>query len=90
LRCGKKGHWASDCRIKKEEPAHQAHVAQEEEATLMLAIDVAQEEDSSPPPQPPHFTKSPPPPPVALPELHVLEKKVHPELDDAADRDPTR
>jgi hypothetical protein len=42
LRCGKKGHWASDCRIKKkEEPAHQAHVAQEEEATLMLAIDVA-------------------------------------------------
>ena len=30
-RCGKKGHWASDCRTKKkEEPAHQAHVTQEE------------------------------------------------------------
>jgi hypothetical protein len=57
---------------------------------MMLAIDVAQEEDVSPPPQPPHFAESPPPSPAALPELHILEKKVHPELDDAADRDPTR
>ena len=56
----------------------------------MLAIDVAQEEDVSPPPQPPHFAESPPSSPAALPELHILEKKVHPELDDAADRDPTR
>jgi len=63
-------------------------VAQEEEATLMLAIDVAQEDDVSPPPQPSHFAESPPPSPAALPELHILEKKVHPELDDAADRDP--
>jgi hypothetical protein len=41
-RCGKKGHWARDCRSKKkEEPSQEAHVAQEEEATLMLAIATA-------------------------------------------------
>jgi hypothetical protein len=75
-RCGKKGHWASDCRSKKkEEPTQQAHVAQEEEATLMLAIGVTQEEDRSPPPQALHFTKPPPRPPAVLPELHVLETK---------------
>jgi len=34
-----KGHWASDCRHKKkEETAQQAHVAQEEEHTLMMAV----------------------------------------------------
>jgi hypothetical protein len=48
-RCGKKGHWARDCRSKKkEEPAQEAHVAQEEEATLMMAVTQAQEEDSPP------------------------------------------
>ena len=56
----------------------------------MLAIDVAQEEDVSPPPQPAHFAESPSPSPAALPELHILEKKVQPDIDDAADRDPTR
>jgi hypothetical protein len=37
-RCGKKGHWARDCRGKKKELTQEAHVAQEEEATLMMAI----------------------------------------------------
>lgn len=90
-RCGKKGHWASDCHIKKkEEPAQQAHVAQEEEQTLMLAIGSVQEKTFSPSPQPPHTTKPPSPPPPVQHELHLLEKKVHPELDDEADRDPSR
>ena len=57
----------------------------------MLAIGEAQKEDtSSPPPQPPRFTVTPPPPPAALLELHLVEKKVHAEFDDAADQDPTR
>jgi len=44
--CGKKGHWARDCRSKKEEEsAQEAHVSQEEEATLMMAITQAHEED---------------------------------------------
>ena len=87
-RCGKKGHWARDCRSKKkeEDSAQQAHVAQEqEEATLMLAISSAQEE-----PAPPILTKSALPPSAPTPELFVVEKKVHAKLDDALDRDPTR
>ena len=41
-RCEKKGHWASYCRKKKDDPAHQAHVAQkEEEHTLLLAFNTA-------------------------------------------------
>ncbi|XP_066311131.1 uncharacterized protein [Miscanthus floridulus] len=54
--CGKKGHWARDCRLKKkEEPTQQAHVAQqEEEATLMMVV-------AAPPPLTPnteiHFTE---------------------------------
>jgi len=57
----------------------------------MLAIGVAQQEDSSPlPPPSPRSTESAPSPSAPIPELHVVEKKVHAELDDAADRDPTR
>jgi hypothetical protein len=38
-RCGKKGHWARDCRgKKKEETAQEAHVAQKEQATLMIVV----------------------------------------------------
>jgi hypothetical protein len=86
-RCGKKGHWARDCRSKKEKgnAAQQAHVAQEEEeATLMLAVGSAHEESASP-----ILTKSAPLPSVPVPELFVLEKKVHAKLDDDPDRDST-
>jgi hypothetical protein len=86
-RCGKKGHWASDCRSKKkEEPAHQAYLAQEEEQeqTLMLAIGSAQEETPSfspPTPPPPHpAAHTAPPPPTA--ELHLVERKVVPNLNE--------
>jgi hypothetical protein len=34
--CGKKGHWAKDCRCKKKQ--EQAHVAQDDEPTLLLAV----------------------------------------------------
>jgi len=46
-RCGKKGHWAEHCRgkLKTEE---QAHVAQDSEPTLLLAMGCAQEEGIHP------------------------------------------
>jgi len=57
----------------------------------MLAIGVAQQEDSSPlPPPSPRSTELAPLPSAPIPELHVVEKKVHTELDNVADRDSTR
>jgi hypothetical protein len=40
--CGKKGHWAKECRNKKRNEAAQAHVTQgeEEEQSLLLAHDI--------------------------------------------------
>jgi hypothetical protein len=40
--CGKKGHWAKECRKKKHDKVAQVHVAQgeEEEQSLLLAHDV--------------------------------------------------
>lgn len=94
-RCGKTGHWAQYCRgkLKTEE---QAHVAQEEEQALLLAVGVEQEEGIFP-------QIVPPPPQLALTlpaeitpqissdgELHFLEDKVFAAFDDSGDRDPRR
>ena len=93
-RCGKKGHWARDCKgKKKEESAQQAHVAQEEEreATLMYAVVSAQEEGSDPVPEPPPRSLTAPPSAIAsAAELHLVEKKVYAAFDDDQDRDPKR
>lgn len=62
LNCGKEGHWAKDCRSKKK--GGQAHVAQDDEPTLMLV-----EADSVqfvPPPPPPPTPALPPPPTAKL------------------------
>jgi len=39
--CGKKGHWTKDCRSKKK--LEHAHVAQDDEPTLLLAVSDVQE-----------------------------------------------
>jgi transposase InsO family protein len=89
-RCGKKGHWASDCWSKKKsEPTHQAHVAQEEEATLMMAIDSIQEGENKSSP-PPVFPSKTPPAPEPAAELHLTEPKVFAVCDGGPDPDPTR
>ncbi|XP_066341547.1 uncharacterized protein [Miscanthus floridulus] len=60
--CGKKGHWAKDCRTKKRE--EQAHAAQDDEPTLLLAISSTHEQESSYSfvPSPPPHSQVPPPP----------------------------
>ena len=92
-RCGKKGHWAKDCRgkLKVEE---QAHVAQDDEPTLMYAFGVVEEDASStlsPLQAPPHIRNcdvidddAP------LRQLEVVEAKVFAAFDAAEDRDPKR
>ncbi|XP_066378831.1 uncharacterized protein [Miscanthus floridulus] len=73
--CGKKGHWARDCRGKKEE---QAHVAQDDKPTLMLALDSIHEVTfpsakliQAPPPSAP-TQPSLTPAPAQLPPAPVL------------------
>jgi transposase InsO family protein len=92
-RCGKKGHWASDCYTKKkQQPAHQAHVAQEEElGTLMMAIASAQEGGQHQTPSPSIFPNSPPPPPPkSVVDVHLNEPKVFAVFDGSPDPDPAR
>ena len=87
-RCGIKGHWARDCRSKKkEEPAQQAHVAQEEEDTLMMAVCSVQEENSVPLVPSTRSTKRTSSP---IAELHLTERKVFATFDNVEDRDPSR
>lgn len=85
--CGKRGHWAKDCRSKKEE---QAHLAQEEESTLLLVVSCAREEGINPQihsPLPPQIPAAPPPTPIDG-QLHLLEDKVFVALDGSGDRNP--
>jgi transposase InsO family protein len=88
-RCGKKGHWAQHCRgkLKAEESAH---VAQEEEQTLLLSVGVDQEE-LDPEIEPPlSFIPAAPPVIDSNSELHLLENKVLAAFDDSGDQDPRR
>ena len=86
-RCRKKGHWARDCHQKKEEQAQEAHVAQEEEATLMLIITESAEPKYS---SPPAVSTQPPSSFWSVAEIHLTEKKVFASLDSAPDRDPSQ
>jgi len=95
-RCGKKGHWARDCRLKKkEEPAQEAHVAQKEEATLMLALASPGLVESEFPTPPPLCSEPPAPQSASCPalpaaEIYLVEAKVFATFDSASDRDSRR
>jgi hypothetical protein len=93
-RCGKKGHWARDCHSKKkEEPAQQAHVAQEEATLKMVMASFPSDASSSFPPPPPQPAPTPSTPTQGvrrprLPALHFVERKVFAALDSDANPDP--
>ncbi|XP_062182044.1 uncharacterized protein LOC133886315 [Phragmites australis] len=87
---GKKGHWAKDCRGKKRE--EQAHVAQDDEPTLLLALGAvdywgAHLESSTPSPLslPSHDGTT-----AAPCQFELMEEKVFATFDAADDRDPKR
>lgn len=80
--CGKYGHWAKDCRSKPKRD-EQAHVAQDDEPTLLLltggVITHAREQEHAPAPSAPTPSSDP---------IYLEEKKLFAALDDAAERDP--
>lgn len=82
--CGKYGHWAKDCRSKPKRD-EQAHVAQDDEPTLLLltggVITHAREQEHAPAPSAPTPSSDP---------IYLEEKKLFTALDDAAERDPGR
>ncbi|XP_066342439.1 uncharacterized protein [Miscanthus floridulus] len=94
--CGKKGHLAKDCRGKKK--VDQAHVAQDDEPTLLLAVGCEQEDgihpqiEQLPPPQEskPATPRANSPPIHANGQLHFIENKVFAAFDESGDRDPKR
>jgi hypothetical protein len=91
-RCGEMGHWGRNCTDpKKEKAAHQAHVAQEEERTLLYAVATVQEEQSDTSQSSAFSTAAALSPPSALhAEIHLTERKVFPTIDVTGDRDPSR
>lgn len=82
--CGKYGHWAKDCRSKPKRD-EQAHVAQDDEPTLLLltggVITHAREQEHAPAPSAPTPSSDP---------TYLEEKKLFAALDDTAERDPGR
>ncbi|KAK3121536.1 hypothetical protein QOZ80_8BG0655630 [Eleusine coracana subsp. coracana] len=78
--CGKMGHWAKDCRSKGKKQV-KAHVAEEEEGSLLLA-EVFESCVSAAAP--------PPPPPPQRAVVHLLEEKVFSQLGQEEDRDAKR
>jgi hypothetical protein len=87
--CGKRGHWAKDCRSKPK--PQQAHVAQEDDEgpTLLLARAELDSVPTPPLPVPPLPRATPATPPQSKP-LEVVEAKVFASLDDAAERSQRR
>ncbi|XP_066391725.1 uncharacterized protein [Miscanthus floridulus] len=87
-RCGKKGHWAQHCRGKLK-TEKQAHVAQDDEPTLMFAYGAVSEGESPTLPLPPQA-------PLPLPNtplrniVELVEAKVFAAFDLTEDRDPKR
>jgi hypothetical protein len=76
--CGKKGHWAHECRKKKRDEEAQAHLAhgEEEEESLLLAHDVVL---NLPPSCYPAST------PVQRHHIHIMEQKVFVDLGTSGD-----
>lgn len=103
--CGKPGHWAKECRSRKRDQqaqqGQQAHVAQDDEPTLLLVHSAAVSVTPSPLP-PPVPARAPggraaslvstPSTSTGPPREHVqlVEEKVFAALDDKEDRDPRR
>ncbi|XP_066162150.1 uncharacterized protein [Oryza sativa Japonica Group] len=87
--CGKRGHWAKDCRSKPK--PQQAHVAQEDDEgpTLLLARAELDSVPTLPLPVPPLPRATPATPPQSKP-LEVVQAKVFASLDDAAERSQRR
>ena len=96
--CGKKGHWAKECRSRLRDEAHLAQADEEdnEPALLMARAMLTSDRQGSASP-PPHATSDPllqgsaSPPPHAAGKrrpLEIVEAKVFAQLDDGdADRD---
>jgi transposase InsO family protein len=87
--CGKRGHWAKDCRSKPK--AQQAYVAQEEDEEPALLLAKVQLDPPRPRVAAPTNVVSPPSAPRALSpmgELAVVEAKVFAQLDGGGEHDP--
>ncbi|KAK3147062.1 hypothetical protein QOZ80_3BG0277590 [Eleusine coracana subsp. coracana] len=82
--CGKKGHWAKECRSRLRNEAHLAHADEDEEPMLMVATAEvnATASDSSP--------HSPAPPPAISAPIHLDESKLFVQLGDGAEGESTR
>ncbi|WVZ53904.1 hypothetical protein U9M48_004791 [Paspalum notatum var. saurae] len=83
LNCGKKGHWAKDCRSKPKKQKGQAHAAEgeEEEPMLMMALGA-----SSPSPN----SSVQATPPVSRSTVEIVEAKVFAQLGPKEERNPRR
>ncbi|XP_066341552.1 uncharacterized protein [Miscanthus floridulus] len=89
--CGKKGHWAKDYRSKKK--VEQAHVAQDDEPSLLLKLNTVHDERVCP-----HSAVSPPATSPPIPpsiydndsQLHFTESKVFAAFAESGDRDLKR
>jgi hypothetical protein len=79
--CGKKGHWAKECRKKKRDEAAQAHLAQgeEEEHSLLMAHSVVLN------PRPPACST-----PLPRRVVHIHEQKVFTDLGSGEQQDRGR
>lgn len=93
--CGKKGHWAKECRKKKRDEAAQAYLAEDDEPTLMYIADATEVRH----PSDPNFPSFTPPsshvsidaaPTAAGNHVKLVEAKVFAALDGKEDRDPNR
>ncbi|XP_072147529.1 uncharacterized protein [Setaria viridis] len=93
--CGKKGHWAKECRKKKRDEAAQAHLAEDDEPTLMYIADATEVRR----PLDPNFPSFTPPsshvsidaaPAAVGNHVELVEAKVFAALHGKEDRDPKR
>jgi flagellar hook protein FlgE len=81
--CGKKGHWAHECRKKKRDEEAQAHitVGDEDEQSLLLAHDITINLPSSPAPVATEFKRRP---------IHFDEQRVYADLSSVEGHDHDR
>ncbi|WVZ56480.1 hypothetical protein U9M48_007001 [Paspalum notatum var. saurae] len=83
LNCGKKGHWAKDCRSKPMKQTGQAHAAEgeEEEPMLMMALGASSLSPNS---------SVQATPPVSRSTVEIVEAKVFAQLGPKEERNPGR